>query len=103
MAHEIHERHGATPFAFFFTTRARTAKELDSKETKRSGRYFLGGKIETLAEVEARNSPDENILRSNMRCNGYARIITNTNSWKVTQPFEDDDTLLDWKPKETTP
>ena len=32
-----------------------------------------------------------------MECNGYARIIVNTNSWKVTQPLRDDDVVLDWE------
>jgi hypothetical protein len=99
MAHDIVERHGATPFCFYFTTRGRTDRQLDSKEIKRSGRYFLGGKIETLAEVKKRNDPDERILRANMEGNGYKRIIVNTNSWKITQPFESDDTYLEWKPK----
>jgi len=98
MAHGIVERHGATPFAFRFVTRGRTAKDLNSKVLKRSQSYYLGGKIETRGEVEKRNDPEEKILRSNMRSNGYGRIIVNTNSWKVTQPFEDGDILLDWTP-----
>ena len=53
-------------------------------------------KIETLAEVEARNDPKEEILRNNMRNNGIKRVITNTNSWRFTGAFKDGDTLLDW-------
>ena len=98
MADDISERYGATPFAFQFVTRAREENELDSKEVKRSGRYYLGGKVETLEQVKQRNSPDERILRSNMEGNGWNRIITNTNSWKVTQPLEDDDVVLDYTP-----
>jgi len=101
MAREIKERHGATPFAFCFTTRAPADDELDSKETAKSCTYYLGGTIETLADVEARNDPKEEILRSNMRCNGWDRIITNTNSWKVTQPLNADDVVLDWDNKAT--
>jgi len=97
MARDIKERHGATPFAFYFTTRARTEKELDSKQVKKSFKYYLGGKVETLAEVKARNLPDERILLSNMECNGWDRIVTNTNSWKVTQPLFADDVVLDWE------
>ena len=96
MAREIKERHGATPFGFRFLTRERGTDELDSKITKRSGMYFLGGDIATLAEVEARNLPDESVLRSNMRCSNIKRIITNTNSWKVTLPLEKDDAVLQW-------
>lgn len=97
MAKDIVERHGATPFAFYFTTRSRGETDLDSKQTAQSCTYYLGGRIETLEEVKARNLPDERILRSNMECNGYARIIVNTNLWKVTQPLRDDDVVLDWE------
>lgn len=99
MAHDIEERYGATPYGFRFTTRSRTDADLDSKVTATSGMYFLGGKIETLAEVEARNDPKEEILRSNMRGNGYDRIIVNDNSWRSTQPLRDGDTVLNWKPR----
>lgn len=95
MARSIKERHNAIPYGFRFSTRERSDSDLDSKVTKRSGIYYLGGKVETLAEVEVRNDPLEDILRSNMRCNGWSRIVTNTNSWKWTQPLEDDDVVLD--------
>jgi len=98
MAERVTERHNATPFAFYFETRSRTAKQLDSKVSATSPKYYLGGKVETLAQVEARNLPDERILLGNMKCNGWERIITNTNSWKVTQPLMPDDIVLDWTP-----
>lgn len=70
---------------------------LDSKQTAKSGIYYLGGKLRTLEEVKADNLPNESILRSNMEGNGYHTIIENTNSWKFTGPFQDEDTLLDFK------
>lgn len=97
MARKIKERHGATPFAFYFTTRSRTEKELDSKVTEKSCTYFLGGKVETLEEVKARNLPDEKILRRNMEANNIKKILVNTNSYKVTVPLEKDDVVLDWE------
>jgi hypothetical protein len=97
-AHFIKERHGATPYGFRFITRGRGPDDLDAKEIARSCLYYLGGKVETLAEVEARNDPKEDILRSNMRCNGYGRIIVNDNSWRWTQPLEESDIVLDWRP-----
>lgn len=51
MARGIRERHGATPYCFYFTTRKRDAEDFDSYEVKRSGTYFLGGTIETLSEL----------------------------------------------------
>lgn len=94
----ITERHGATPYGFRFITRERGPDDLDSKIAKKSGTYFLGGKIETLADLEARNDPREEILRGNMRCNGRDRIVTNTNSWKWTQELDDGDVVLDYTP-----
>lgn len=101
MAHGIQERHAATPFAFYFTTRSRDENELDSKQTAKSARYYLGGEIETLAQVKARATDAERILISNMEGNGWDRIITNTNSWKVTQPLGKEDVVLEWKPLAT--
>lgn len=94
MSAMIEERHGARPYGFRFTTRGRGADDLDSKETAHSPMYYLGGKVETLEEVEARNDPDERILRANMTGNGYKRIWTSTRGWKWTQPLNDDDVVL---------
>ena len=95
IARGITERHNALPYGFRFSTRERSADELDSHVAERSPMYYLGGKVETLEDVEARNDPNECILRDNMRCNGYERIITNTNSWRWTQPLNADDVVLD--------
>lgn len=97
LARGIKERHGATPYGFQFSSRERGPEDLDSHETARSGTYFLGGKVETLAEVKARATERDRILISNMECNGYERIVTNDNSWRWTQPLRDGDVVLDWK------
>jgi hypothetical protein len=94
MSSMIEERHGARPYGFRFTTRGRGPDDLDSKQTAKSPMYYLGGKIETLEEVEARNDPKERILRTNMQCNGYKRIWTSTRGWKWTQPLNEDDVVL---------
>lgn len=94
MAGNITERHSAKPYGFRFTTRGREAGDLDSKVIATSPMYYIGGKVETLEEVEARNSPDEEILRSNMRYNGYNRIWTTTNGWRWTQPLRVDDIVI---------
>jgi hypothetical protein len=93
MAHDVTERYGATPYGFQFSTRTR------SKVSAKSPFYHLGGKIETFAEVEARNAPNEEILRSNMKSNGYDRIVVNDNSYRSTRPLGSDDVVLDWAPK----
>lgn len=102
MAREINERHGATPFAFEFSTRTRGDADFDSKESKRSCRYYLGGTIETLEDVERRNDPQESILLFNMKANGWDRIVVNTNSWKIAQPLNDGDVVLDFEPVAAT-
>ena len=62
-----------------------------AKRQNVSGRYYLGGDVLTLAEVEALG-PEKRILASNMRGNGWARVIkTRRGNW---QPFTDEDALL---------
>ena len=99
MAHGIVERHAATPFAFQFSTRGRGDDDLDSRKIATSPVYYLGGRVETREEIEARNDPKEEILRSNMRCNDYAKVVVNDNSWRTTRPLRDTDIILDWKPR----
>lgn len=99
MAHTITERYHATPFAFQFSTQKGGGENWNPKIVKESPKYYLGGKIETLSEVKARATEKDRILISNMECNGWKRIITNTNSYRITQPFQDKDILLEWEPK----
>lgn len=98
MAKNIKERHNATPYAFRFFTKERTETELDSRETKTSGRYYLNGKISTLEEVIARNDPKEEILIWNMKANQYDKIVEkhpDAPGWKWTFPFEVTDVLIE--------
>jgi hypothetical protein len=91
----ITERHNAKPYGFRFTTRSRAGDELDSKVVAKSPMHYIGGRVETLAEVEARNDPDERILRANMRSNGYSRIWRSTHGWQWTQPLGEEDVVVD--------
>jgi hypothetical protein len=94
MAALITERHAAKPYGFRFTTRGREDDELDSKVIATSPMYYIGGKIETLEEIEARNDPSEHILRGNMRSNGFDRVWTTTKGWRWTQPLNADDVVI---------
>lgn len=96
-ARSINQRHGAKPYGFRFFTKERGPHDLDSRETVRSGTYYLGGVIETVEQIEAKGDPSNKILLSNMRGNGWHCVITNTNSYRWTQPFQDGDVLLDFK------
>ena len=95
MSRDITERYNARPYAFRFLTRERGPDDLDSHETERSGLYFLGGVVETVEQVEARNDPSERILLANMKGNDWDRVVVNKNSWSWTQPLQDGDTILD--------
>lgn len=96
LARTIKERHNASPYGFCFITRERRDDELDSKVTKTSNTYFLGGKVLTLNDILAKDDPNDRILISNMKNNGWDRVIENTNSWKVTLPLKSDDIILEW-------
>lgn len=104
LAKTIVERYGAKPFGFRFITR-RCSTPIDDgeggklnvepKELKRSGIYYIGGVIETIDQVMARNDPSEQILRDNMMGNGIKKIVVTTNGYRSTHQFNDDDKLVD--------
>lgn len=96
MARDIKERHNAVPYGFQFTTRERSDNDLDSKVVATSPMYYLGGNVETLEEVKARATEQDRTLIANMEGNHWHRVITNTNSWRWTQPLNDDDIVLEW-------
>lgn len=82
-------RYGALPYGFRFFV-----KEDNGRKEAIGGHYYLGGKVETYEEVCARNDPQEEILRWNMRVNGYSRIVVNTNSYRFTAPLAPEDVVL---------
>jgi hypothetical protein len=98
IARSVKERYGATPYGFRFTTRARGPEDLDSHETASSGLYWLGGKVESLADVKARATDKDRTLISNMEINRWEFIVTNDNSWRWTLPLGPDDHVLEWTP-----
>jgi hypothetical protein len=94
LSKNIVQRHNSKPYGFKFITKSRNEYDLDSKITKQSNFYYLGGKIKTLAELKAENNPKDKILIDNMECNGYNKIIENNNSYKFTNYLNDDDIIL---------
>ena len=65
------------------------------KTLAKGAMHFLGGKVETIEEIEARNDPKESILRSNMRGNGIALVVVNTNSYRSTHEFAGEHFIVD--------
>lgn len=105
LSKDVIERYGAKPFGFYFTTmltadpipdgEGGTLKVTPKEVARSQGTYFLGGVVENYDTVKERADPKESILRSNMECNNFAFIITNTNSWKSVHPFGEADIVVD--------
>jgi hypothetical protein len=104
MARTIAERYGATPYAFQFITRLVSdpiadgrggVLDVEPRELRRSPLYYLGGDILTLDDIELQDRENEQILLTNMRCNNWPVVIENNNSWKVVQPFNEPDVIVD--------
>ena len=93
MSRDIIERRNAKPYGFRFTTRTRGTADLDSKVTATSPMYYFGVKIETLAEVQARDPGS--ILARNMECNDIARVVTTTSGYRASMPLKAGDVVLD--------
>ena len=67
----------------------------DSKETESSGMYYLGGDVLTLRDVEKQNTDgSDDILISNMKRNGWEKVVRNSNSFLWTQPLKSNDVVL---------
>jgi len=104
IAATIIERHGATPYGFQFSTLlvhddiddGQGGKmEVRPKRLRESGIYHLGGRLETRDEVVARNDPRERILAANMTNSGMEIVCITTRSYKSTQPFKEEDFVVD--------
>lgn len=95
LSKKINQRYGAKPYGFRFSTRSRGSQDLDSKESKSSGVYYLGGEVFTIEDIRKRNKKDEKILLSNMECNKIDKIIVNTNSYRFTGELKKNDVVLD--------
>lgn len=104
MSEKITERYNAKPYGFVFSTYLTHddvpdgeggVLRVEPKTIKKSGIHFLGGRLETYTEVVNRNDPKEDILRSNMRGNEQWIVCINTNSFRSTMPFDEEDCIVD--------
>lgn len=106
-AHSVTERHGAKPYAFYFTTVLAADPvpdgeggllRVEEREVFRSGVHYLGGKLLTLDDLEARGDPSLRILVSNMKANNWPIVVENNNSFVVVRPFEEGDLIVNAHP-----
>lgn len=97
----VSERYGAKPFCFIFTTLIVTSEvpggqggfmPESRKETGRSGRYFIGGRLRTLEQVELEEP--ESTLAWNMRTNRWPVVIETCTPYRHTNVFEGEDVQL---------
>lgn len=101
MEEGVVERYGARPYAVYFKTRLVSddvddgrggTLEVTPRTLRTSGRYYLGGTLLTIAELEANG---EEIAASNLRGMGCSHAIVSTRSYKIMQPFEGEDCIVD--------
>lgn len=100
---EIVEHCGAKPYGFYFETRLEHDDVPDgeggwlkvmSKELKRSGNYFINGKVLTVADLAARGEVDSTLMR-NMRWNKLPFVVETNNGLRHTAQFDPCDAVVD--------
>lgn len=103
LAHTIVERHGAKPYGFRFQTILAHEPIEDGeggtlavypKMVEESGLYHLNSELRFFHQIAADDDPNERILLSNMRCNGWWIVAENRNSWRSVLPFEERDFVV---------
>ena len=104
LAAEVRERHDARPYGFRFETRIVADDVPDgeggtmpstSKTVEKSGMHYINGKVETLEQVKACATKDDDILVGNIERNGYKKLVTTANGYGWTQPYEPGQCVVD--------
>lgn len=95
MMANIIERHSSKPFGFSFTTKTRNDDDFEPRITNSSKFYHVGGKIQSLAEIKAKEDANDRILIINMENNGYAHVITSETPWRSTRDLNKGDIIVD--------
>lgn len=94
MSKTIVERYDARPYGFQFFTKKRKLKDFDSVEIKRSGFYYIGGKISSIEDLRNEHNPNNLILIRNMELNNWDKIWSTTEGWFWSQPLREGDIVL---------
>lgn len=102
MANGILERYNAHPYGFQFITKLcadpvpdgeGAVLSVQPREVERSGTHFLGGELRRFEEIP--KTKENSTLLANMRCNDMPIIIENSNSWRFTGAFHEQDCIVD--------
>lgn len=101
-AKKVKERHGATPWGFEIVEMRRPVEKGEFEVVPKTvrqigGRYHLTGELKRYDDIP--ETEKTHILRSNMWGNDWPIIVENRNSWLSTQPFEQEDVIVDWDGK----
>jgi hypothetical protein len=104
LSEQILERHGAVPYGFRFRTQLVSDPVPDGEGGKlkvtpkcveESPTYYLGGRVETWDEIVARADKREDIMRSNMRGNGWPLVVVIDRKYRSTLPFLPDQKIVE--------
>lgn len=90
---KVNERYNSKPFAFIFITKENDGTTLDSRTTAKSGLYYLNGEIKTLQNIIDENNNENRILISNMKNNGWKKVIITNTPWKKVSIFDDNEDI----------
>ncbi|PZM08070.1 hypothetical protein CPY51_30470 [Rhizobium tubonense] len=94
IAQQLTLQYGAPPFAFHFESRVDSLDSIGN----RSGLYYLGGTIQTLAEIRAECNPSNQRMIWNLEARGIDKIVTNNCPCLACFPLRDEDQVLTWEP-----
>ena len=78
----INQRYNAVPYGFRI-------------EGNSNMFYLPHVKVDLLSQIKNRKDPKDRILISNMECNNWNAVVTTTVGWKITQPFQENDCIVD--------
>ena len=75
MARNMYSRQFIKPYAFRFSSRAWSNVDLCSTVRATGPMNYLGGRMEPLAKLEARDEPEERLLLAKIRERGFGTVV----------------------------
>lgn len=109
LAKGITERHGATPYGFYFETRLESDPIPDGeggelkvlpRTVAKSGMYYINGEVLRFSNIPA--TKEFAVLRDNMRGNRHPVAVQTGNGYRHTDFFEEKDCVVNREGEVTT-